>query len=279
MKKPSNQIVKSIFYISLVILFTCGFYWVYMNPKMLMTGTAKALKGKEFVEAENSVRQNVLSVAGAIFILGTLWISIVQTGISEETLKVTLKQLEQERERGQKQLELERDKVEQEKELEWKNKIEAAYLEWAEAFLYATSKNIYEVRCRQKGDQAQKEEARKEFSNYHLIREKATLRILIFEPREKVLNVFKEINKYPYPHYPITQGIENKKEREKASKFFWDIADKDEEIIGYFHGTIKKRLASFCDWVSEPNPEFKMPSFNHYLKYVEEKIPTLKKEE
>jgi hypothetical protein len=275
-KNSNNLAVKKILSIFLFILFAFVFYWIYMRPHLLMTDTARNLKGKELVEAENSVRGNVLSVAGAIFVIGTLWISIVQTGISEETLKVTLKQLEQERERGQTELEIERQKVAHDKEIEWKNKVEAAYIEWAEAFLYATSKGIYLARCKEKGDDIKTEETQKEFSNYHLIREKSTLRILIFEQREEVINIFKEINKYPYPHYPITQEIKDEAEKERVRKIFWNVADKDEKIIQYFHGIIKRRLAYFCDWIGNPSEGFHLPSFEHYLRYVEEKIPALK---
>ena len=281
----SNLIVRYIFPLVLGILLAIGVCVFYINPQRLMTDTAKALTGKELVDAENAVRGNVLYVAGAIFVLGTLWINVVQTGIAEATLKATMKQLDQESKRGQEninialqQLKLERDKFINEQKKEWKNKVEQAYLEWAEAFLSGTSDLIHIVRYRKHGEIDKKEEAKKDHSYHHFIRQKVTFKILMLEQREKVREIFNEINQYPYPHYPILQSIEDKKEKEKAEKIFWDIANRDDQIIGYFYGTIKERLTKFCDWITAPDEEFEMPDFEDYKKYVEERIPALKRQ-
>lgn len=105
--KSNNNRLPLIITLLLGVIFI-GLTALYLNPQILMTDTAKTLKGKDFVDTENTIRGNVLSTGGAIFIVATLWVSIVQTGISEKTLNATLKQLESERERGQKQLDIER---------------------------------------------------------------------------------------------------------------------------------------------------------------------------
>lgn len=273
--KSNNNRLPLIITLLLGVIFI-GLTALYLNPQILMTDTAKTLKGKDFVETENTIRGNVLSIGGAIFIVATLWVSIVQTGISEKTLNATLKQLESERERGWKQLDLERQKVDQEREKEWKNKVEEAYIEWDEAFLSGTKNGIYIVRYRVNGDSKKEEEAKREHSTDHFIREKATLRILMFEQRDRVLEIFKNINKYPYPHYPITKNIEDKKQREEAKTLFWNIANRNEKIIGYFYGITQERLTNFCDWISNPDDEFELPNFNNYLDVIKEEVPPIK---
>ena len=268
----SNLIVRYIVPIVFGILLATGVCVFYINPQRLMTDTAKALTEKELVDAENAVRGNILYVAGAIFVLGTLWINIVQTGISEAALNQGQENIKIAR----KQLDLEKDKFDEQKK-EWKNQVEQAYLEWAEAFLYGTLKLIHVVRYRKNGETDKKEGAKKEHSYHHFIREKVTLKILMLEQREKVRESFNKINQYPYPHYPIIQSIEDKKEKENAERIFWDIANEDDQIIGYFYGKIKERLTKFCDWITDPNEEFEMPDFEDYKKYVEERIPALKR--
>ena len=235
-----------------VLVILCLFY---LKPQILMTDTAKRLTGKDFVNTENAIRENVLSVGGAVIILGTLWVSIVQTGILETQVSL-------------------------EKEREWKSKVEPAYIEWAEAFLSATRQAIYIIRYRVNEDNQKKEEAERDYRRNHFIRQKVTLKILMFEQRKgkeetPVLDRFNEINKYPYPHYPITENIENKKQREEVSSLFWNTADRNDKIIGHFHGITEQRITRFCDWISSPDSEFEMPTFHDYLETVKTEIPAL----
>lgn len=266
-----------------VLVILCLFY---LNPQILMTDTAKKLTEKDLVETENTIRGNVLSVGGAVFILGTLLVSIVQTGISQKNLNATLEQLNLERKTAKEnlnlalnQFKLESERVSHEKEREWKNKVEAAYIEWAEAFLSATKQEIYIVRYRVKEDKQKKDEAKREHSTCHFIREKAVLRILMFEQRKRkpkpVVERFEEINKYPYPHYPIIKNIDDKNQKKDAETLFWDTANRNEKIIGNFYGVTKERLTKFCNWITNPEDEFEMPTFHNYLETVKTEIPAL----
>ena len=242
--------------ISLVILvMLCGLLTLYMNPQILMTDTAKTLTDEKLVAAENAVRGNVLSVGGAIFVFASLWLSILQTNIALN------------------QAELERQKAQDEKDKEWKNKVEEAYIKWAEAFLTQTKSGVHRIRYRE--DKRKQEESQKEHSNQDFLREKFTLRILSCEKRQLVHDTFKEINTYPYPHYPIIKKIKDKAKRKEVEKRFWEIADYNEKIAGHFYGVTKKRLTAFCDWMSNPDAPLEIPNFNSYLKFVKETIPDL----
>lgn len=253
-----NQLPLIITLLLIVIfIFIGGLIVLYLNPEILMTNTANKLTGKDFVETENAIRGNVLSIGGAIFIVGTLLVNIVQTRISAETLNLTL------------------EKLESEKEKEWRNKVEDAYVEWAEAFLSATRNGIYIARYTFNKDKQKEEEARRKHSTDDLIRQKATRRILMFERRKQVLEKFNEINNYPYPHYPIIKHIEDKKQREDADTCFWHRANDNEQIKGYFYGITEQRLTKFFYWISNPDKPLEIPSFNDYLEFVKDKIPEL----
>ncbi|MDJ0796967.1 MAG: hypothetical protein QNJ51_09045 [Calothrix sp. MO_167.B12] len=61
-----------LFLLLLGILGVSWSFWVYLNPQTFMTNAGKKLTGKDFVDTENSVRANALSVGSAFFVLGTL---------------------------------------------------------------------------------------------------------------------------------------------------------------------------------------------------------------
>lgn len=242
--QKDNQIFNNIFFYSfLIILLVSGLYLSYMNPETFMTNAAKELEGKEYVTAQNVVRGNVLSVGGAIFVFGTLWIKLTQ-------LKL-------------------------EKQREWKPQVEAFYGEWAGIFLSLTRAGELLAKAKHYHNE---EEARLQqlFDNYDLQRRQITFKILMLEQRPNVIEKFKEINKYSHPHYPIVKQIKN--EQEKFRKSFWDMAYNDEHIIGYFYGVTQQRLMWFCDWISNPEEKLEMPNFDDYLKYVKMKIPALAKQ-
>ena len=210
-----------------------------MNPHPFLTESGRALRDKELVDAENAVRENVVYLAGAILVIGTLAASF-------------------------KTLELERKKFASEKEKEWKEKVQEAYSEWAGLFLSATRIGIEIVDSRKAKDEPRKIKAQQIFEDYNLKIEIITFRILMLERRKNVLSAFKAINADKYPHYPIPD--------EAIKEKFWEFAKKDRDIIGHFHGLIKWRLTTFFDWLSAPDDsEFLLPSKQGYLDFVEQK--------
>ena len=154
-----------------------------------------------------------------------------------------------------------------------------AYIEWAVAFLSGVKAGEDIVKYQDDADK--KQEADSKHSLHHFIREKATLRIKFFEKRSKVLEIFEEINKYPYPYYPIIEHIKYKKDKEDYELLFYNEANKDkdskETITGHFYGITKDRLTAFCAWISNPDQKSEIPSFNNYLELVKHKIPELAK--
>ena len=56
----------------LFALFVGCLSYAYMNPHHFLTKSGKALRDKELVDAENAVRENVVYLAGAILVIGTL---------------------------------------------------------------------------------------------------------------------------------------------------------------------------------------------------------------
>lgn len=255
--------------ISIISVTLC---YLYLNPKILMTNTAKRLPDEKFVEAENAIRGNILTVSGTIFILVTLGINIFQIWISREAERQTLY--------------LALDQFKLEKQKEWRTQAENFYGEWAGIFLSQTRIGIELARAKAFHNTNEIDRLQKIFEDYNFQRKKKQFGILMLETRENVINNFKEINKYALPHDPIAklsdqimEVIKKDPEQNKIIRIFWDdLADKDYgTTVSFFYECTEKRLNKFCEWVSNPDEPFEMPNFNDYIDYIKTTSPNLAK--
>ncbi len=243
--KKNKSIISYIigFFIVFLVLMSLKFLLtLYISPSSLMTAEALQLKDEELVNAQNDTRTHLVQLTGGILVLSTLCFTFWNTRIARDKMKLA------------------KARFAAEKENLWVEKVREAYSEWAGLFIGATiigTKLAKAVR----ENSSKKEELRNRYHELQNQAEIVTYRIFMLEKRVKAIEAFKKLNSERYPNDPLPD--------QKKMSDFYNVAERDEDIIGSFHGLIKDRLRAFSAWLStDMEKAFEMPSKDNYLKYI-----------
>ncbi len=235
-----------------------GAVFFYINPTYLLTKSGGQLQKDALVGAENAVRTDAIHSAGAVLVIATLAMSIWNTRIAERNAQVT------------------RESFEEEKRNQWAVKVREAYTEWAGLFVYANMTGTHLAEARRNSDPRQ-HELYARFQDDHAKMEMITCRILMLEKRQLVREAFKQLYSERFPNDPFQD--------QTMAQEFWAVAEKDEHIVGRFHGLTQQRLTAFADWfrsadesstpAESPSQSFDMPSAQEYIDFLND-LPAFK---